>query len=434
MDTSIIATALVTISQDFNGFDNLLFGSDIGPTYRLPSLQGIGGSGLYSMAMVMFPEVTPPSLSMMMSAIFGTVISMAGVLGPILGGIIARYTTWRWIFLMNVPCGVLIMILTSVAWFRHGADSTAKRITFAQMDYLGGTLLLSASVLLIFSLQEGGNREFSWSGPVLISTLVLAGVCFVLFVTWQAFLYKKESSILAIIPLRLARRRAIAASVLYTTITGFSFLVVLISLPQRFQIVNLDDTVMAGIHLPPMLISVGFGSAVGGMASVKRNNTFPIPAKMYVFEMIHGLRIGLTMSNVTLMVTVEAEFEDTAVAQGIISQARIFGGSIAIAVSSIIFNTKAQASLVNVLTPQQLSTLHKSPAVIAMFSLSEQIAARSVFAASFNETLRVCTYVSALGVVVTLFMYQKHPRDVMEKKNEMMEHQRRNMEEQMMER
>jgi hypothetical protein len=119
-----------------------------------------------------------------------------------------------------------------------------------------------------------------------------------------------------------------------TILTGFSFLVLIISLPQRFQIVNGNETVMAGVHLLPMLVALGTGAATGAMVSIQQNYTFyilcmasclvligcgllstvsddlKIPSTLYGYQVIHGFGVGLTMSAITLMVTVEAEFQD----------------------------------------------------------------------------------------------------------------------------
>ena len=61
-------------------------------------LQGIGGSGLYSMTFVILPEIAPPTLAAYIGGVAGAVVACAGVLGPVLGGVITRYTTWKWIF------------------------------------------------------------------------------------------------------------------------------------------------------------------------------------------------------------------------------------------------------------------------------------------------------------------------------------------------
>ena len=65
-------------------------------TFR--AVQGIGGAGLYSMTMVIFPEVSPPSMMPLISTILGAVVAIAGVTGPILGGVLTTDASWRWIF------------------------------------------------------------------------------------------------------------------------------------------------------------------------------------------------------------------------------------------------------------------------------------------------------------------------------------------------
>ena len=62
------------------------------------ALQGVGGSGLYSLTLVIFPEITPQHLTKWLGSIVGIVLAVSGVLGPVLGGVITHYATWRWIF------------------------------------------------------------------------------------------------------------------------------------------------------------------------------------------------------------------------------------------------------------------------------------------------------------------------------------------------
>lgn len=62
------------------------------------TLQGVGGSGLYSLTFVILPEISPPQYVQSIGALAGAVVAMAGVLGPVLGGLITHYTTWKWIF------------------------------------------------------------------------------------------------------------------------------------------------------------------------------------------------------------------------------------------------------------------------------------------------------------------------------------------------
>lgn len=74
------------------------FAQTVEQLITLRVLQGIGGSGLYSLTFVIIPEITPLTMQAMTGALAGSVVAMSGVLGPVLGGIISNYTTWRWVF------------------------------------------------------------------------------------------------------------------------------------------------------------------------------------------------------------------------------------------------------------------------------------------------------------------------------------------------
>lgn len=139
----------------------------------------------------------------------------------------------------------------------------------------------------------------------------------------------------------------------------------IIILPERFQIVNGDDSLMAGIHLLPQLGACAFGSFLAGAISSKRNNTSitliissclqliglgllstlssvstAIEAQ-YGYQTIFGLGIGLSFASATILTSVRANQTDLAVAQGAIAQARVLGGAIGIAICSeyLLFST-----------------------------------------------------------------------------------------------
>ncbi len=72
--------------------------SNIDQLIGFRAAQGVGGAGLYAMAMITYPEISPPNLVPMLSAILGLIVALAGVSGPIIGGVLATYVNWRWAF------------------------------------------------------------------------------------------------------------------------------------------------------------------------------------------------------------------------------------------------------------------------------------------------------------------------------------------------
>lgn len=74
------------------------FASSLEQLIGFRAAQGIGGAGLYSMAMIIYPELTPPGLVPAISAVVGLIVALAGVSGPIIGGLLTTYASWRWAF------------------------------------------------------------------------------------------------------------------------------------------------------------------------------------------------------------------------------------------------------------------------------------------------------------------------------------------------
>lgn len=225
-----------------------------------------------------------------------------------------------------------------------------------------------------------------------------------------------------------------------TLCTGFSHLLVLFNLPLRFQVVNLDSPKMAGIHIVPFLGAVAFGSTFGGGASAKENQTFftfmlaaifiligtgllstlgdgmAIEGKNYGYQVLFGIGTGMTMSSVTLMANLQSDPRDHAVTQGIVSQARVLGGSIGVAASTAMFNQQLLSKLADVIPYEQLSQIQRSPHVLDELSLAQLIEVRSVFASSFDASLRICTYIAAVGFLVSIATFQQNPPNIARRK------------------
>lgn len=219
----------------------------------------------------------------------------------------------------------------------------------------------------------------------------------------------------------------------FTLLTGFIYLSVIIILPERFQIINQEDSLMAGVHLLPMLGACAFGSFLAGAISSKRNNTsFTLIAAailqligvgllstfseinsslqpQYGYQAIFGLGVGLTFAAATMLTSVHVDHGNLAVAQGAIAQARVFGGAIGIALCSMVFNHGVKDKLTGHLDPNELHILQQSPVIGAFLTPATQELVRSVYVAAFVDNLKIFIYLAAAGVIVSLFTYERHP-------------------------
>lgn len=211
------------------------------------------------------------------------------------------------------------------------------------------------------------------------------------------------------------------------------YLTILVILPERFQIVNGDNALYSGIHLLPTLGATALGAFLAGAVSRRRNNTswtllaahcfqllgaglmltlhnVTIQTKaQYGFQVLLGLGIGLSLGAATIMASVQSSQADLAVAQGIIAQARVLGGSIGIAICSIIFNARVTHDLSGEMDPDDLAVLHHSPTIAPWFPPDLQQKVRMVYAEAFNDDIKLLMGIAGLGIITSCFTYQKYP-------------------------
>ncbi|KAL7962558.1 major facilitator superfamily domain-containing protein [Trichoderma compactum] len=238
------------------------------------AFQGIGASGLYSLTQIALVEVGPVHRPSLIGAMIGATLAIAFVLGPLLGGLISRLSDWRWLFNLNIPFGLVAILAITSFWPLEDVSHLLSWEAFASIDFIGSATLLCSSSLLVFAIQQAGSQTFAWSSPVIISALVISGVSWAAFIYWEVVLdSKRHRHIEPIFPIRLMLHRVYASSLLLTLLTGFPYISLTIVIPERFQIVHGEDALMAGIHLFPLLGACAVGSFLGGAISSKQNNT-----------------------------------------------------------------------------------------------------------------------------------------------------------------
>ena len=171
--------------------------------------------------------------------------------------------------------------------------SKFSKASLSRLDALGVILLLAASILLVFALEEAGQR-YSWRGAVIISTITLAGICWIAFIGWEHLVDKSCSSQEPIFPLQLLKDRVLVGMMSTAFFIGFPFVSIVVNIPQRAQAVNGLSPVRAGIALLPLLLTSPFATAVQGVLT----SNFKVPPfyLMLIGAVLQLVGVGLTSS------------------------------------------------------------------------------------------------------------------------------------------
>jgi MFS family permease len=181
------------------------------------AFQGIGGAGIFSMAPIIVAEMVTPEKYGAYNAILSLAIAFSFLLGPLIGGAVSDDTTWRWIFYINLPVGLIGLIMVSLAMPAAFPDvsqspsrSLVKRnVNFtAKIDYLGFFLLLAASVFLIVAIEEAGT-SFAWDSVIVITFLFLSVSLLGTFFAWQRYLYLSMSPREPVFPWEFMKNRVL---------------------------------------------------------------------------------------------------------------------------------------------------------------------------------------------------------------------------------
>jgi MFS transporter, DHA2 family, multidrug resistance protein len=201
--------------------------SSLGAIILFRVLQGVGGGGLQPMAQAILADTFPPQQRGLAFALYGITAIIAPTIGPTLGGWITDNYTWRWIFFINLPVGILALFLV----FRLVEDPPwIKRVTGRgiRIDYVGVSLLILGVGALQIMLDKG--QEEDWFGSHFILTLaIVAGVGLVALVVWEWF------QVNPIVDVRLFRNLNFLSANAMMFILGIMLFSSLVMMPQFLQ-------------------------------------------------------------------------------------------------------------------------------------------------------------------------------------------------------
>ncbi|MEV6968415.1 MFS transporter [Hamadaea sp. NPDC051192] len=228
----------------------------MGQLIAFRALQGAGAGGLMSVTMVVLAHLAGgPGSGSARGGNFGGVVAGAGMaLGPFLGGILADHGQWRWIFYLNLPIGLLILIV-SARLLRLPKSERTHRI-----DFLGAGLAAAFAVGLLL-ISEWAGKEYAWDSPTIlglvVATLALLG----------AFLWRQAVAAEPILPLSLFRNATISLGFAIQGLMGLTMMGSMVYVMVYLQVVRGVPAAQAGLYLIPMAAGLTVVGMVAGKLS-----------------------------------------------------------------------------------------------------------------------------------------------------------------------
>jgi EmrB/QacA subfamily drug resistance transporter len=372
------------------------------------ALQGLGAGGLLVLAQAAIGDVVSPRERPRYQGLFTGTFALASVAGPLLGGFITSALSWRWVFYVNLPVGLLALTMIALG-LRSRPSGRARSI-----DYVGSVLLTGATATLLLLLTWGGS-QFPWLSPesagLLAITIGLAGL----------FIRQENRAAEPLIRLSLFHNRIFARGVAVGGMVVFAMLGSTVFLPLYFQLVLGMNPAVAGMMLLPQVIGMLLSSVIGGriVTSLGRNKPFLLAglgleaaalgslamfaefgASSHAFLVSMGalgLGMGIGMPNLTTAVQNAVSYRELGAATGAMSFARSLGGALGVATSGTIMSSRLAAIFAGGRGGLDLGTLKQQGVeALAHLTLSQQAG----ISTAYRTALTGCFLLS--GVVMTV--------------------------------
>ncbi|AMK23148.1 MULTISPECIES: MFS transporter [Sphingomonadaceae] len=393
----------------------------MGALIAFRALQGLGGGGLMVTTMAAIGDIIPPRDRGRYQGFFGGVFGLSTVLGPLIGGFFVEHLSWRWIFYINLPLGLLALGVIAVAF-----TSPAERRRPA-IDVTGAALMATFLTALVLFTSLGGHT-YPWDSPM---SLGLAGVA---LVALAGFIMVERRAAEPILPLPLFANPTFLIACAVGFIVGLAMFGSVTYMPIYLQVVKGVSPSTAGLQLTPMMGGVLVTSIASGqiISRIGRYRLFPIigTAVMTVglgllstlgvassiwvapaYMLVLGLGLGMVMQVLVLAVQNAIDYRNLGVATSGTTLFRSTGGSVGVSLFGAIFAANLASGLASRMPAGARLPTASDAVAIAALPPGVRHVYLEVFTAALHPVFLSAAVIAAFAFLLTWFLKEVPLRD-----------------------